>query len=340
MSVMTEPVTIDELLAGLNPQQRAAATHGDGPLLIVAGAGTGKTATLVHRVAWLIARGVDPARILLLTFTRRAAAEMLRRARPAAPPAGPARARRASGAARTTPSPPACCTATARPSGSVPDFTVHDRADSEDLMNVVRTELDLAKTDKRFPKKGTCMAIYSRCVNAREKLDDVLDEHFPWCRDWQDELKRLFDGYVDRKEAAGVLDYDDLLLFWHALLDSGERPTGRGRSGCQTAPRAARQTDQSPSRRIRATRSAGCSIACWSTSTRTPTRFRPKSSTRFRREGKGLTVVGDDAQSIYAFRAATVATSSISPSITRRHDRHAGAELPQHAADPRSHEPA
>ena len=72
--------TIDELLAGLNPQQREAATHGDGPLLIVAGAGTGKTATLVHRVAWLIAGGVDPGRILLLTFTRRAAAEMLRRA--------------------------------------------------------------------------------------------------------------------------------------------------------------------------------------------------------------------------------------------------------------------
>ena len=72
--------TIDELLADLNPQQREAATHGDRPLLIVAGAGTGKTATLVHRVAWLIAQGVDPGRILLLTFTRRAAAEMLRRA--------------------------------------------------------------------------------------------------------------------------------------------------------------------------------------------------------------------------------------------------------------------
>src|SRR5208283_4135823 len=77
---MTQPLTIEDLLQKLNPQQREAALHGDGPLLIVAGAGTGKTATLVHRVAWLIARGVDPARILLLTFTRRAAAEMLRRA--------------------------------------------------------------------------------------------------------------------------------------------------------------------------------------------------------------------------------------------------------------------
>ena len=87
------------------------------------------------------------------------------------------------------------------------------------MLNVVRTELNLAKTDKRFPKKGTCMAIYSRCVNAREKLDHALRHHFPWCQDWHDELKQLFDGYVDRKESAGVLDYDDLLLFWHALLD-------------------------------------------------------------------------------------------------------------------------
>ena len=76
---MTSSPSIDAVLARLNPQQRQAATHGEGPLLIVAGAGTGKTATLVHRVAWLIAQGVEPSRILLLTFTRRAAAEMLRR---------------------------------------------------------------------------------------------------------------------------------------------------------------------------------------------------------------------------------------------------------------------
>ena len=85
-------------------------------------------------------------------------------------------------------------------------------------MNVARTDLNLAKTDKRFPKKGTCMAIYSRCVNARQKLDHVLAHHFPWCQQWQDELKRLFDAYVDRKEAAGILDYDDLLLYWLALV--------------------------------------------------------------------------------------------------------------------------
>ena len=102
--------------------------------------------------------------------------------------------------------------------GLAGEFSIHDRTDSEDLLNVIRTELALAKTDKRFPRKGTCMAIYSRCVNAREKLEPVLKNHFPWCEDWAKELGKLFDVYVDHKEAAAVLDYDDLLLYWNALL--------------------------------------------------------------------------------------------------------------------------
>ena len=116
--------------------------------------------------------------------------------------------------------------------GLPPQFTIHDRSDAEDLLNVVRTELGLAKTDRRFPKKGTCMAIYSRCVSAREKLADVLQAHFPWCRQWEEELRRLLDGYVDRKEADAVLDYDDLLLYWR-------RPAGRSR-GRAGRPRAVR----------------------------------------------------------------------------------------------------
>ena len=113
--------------------------------------------------------------------------------------------------------------------GLPPEFTIHDRSDAEDLLNVVRTDLGLAKTDRRFPQKGTCMAIYSRCVNAREKLAEVLQSHFPWCRHWEDELRQFFDGYVDRKEAAAVLDYDDLLLYWQALLADPEAgPAVRG----------------------------------------------------------------------------------------------------------------
>ena len=298
---MTQPQTIDDLLARLNPQQREAATHGDSPLLIVAGAGTGKTATLVHRVAWLIARGVDPGRILLLTFTRRAAAEMLRRVENMlrdlsverthlAPRDETHLAERDEYAGRPRFQAArlwggtfhAVATRLLRRYGKAiglpPGFTIHDRADAEDLMNVVRTELGLAKTDKRFPKKGTCMDIYSRCVNAREKLEHALPRHFPWCLEWGDDLKRLFTGYVDRKEACGVLDYDDLLLYWHGLLED------------ETAgPAVRKQFDCVLVDEYQDTNALQAEIVY-----------------HLSPDGRGVTVVGDDAQSIYSFRAATV----------------------------------
>jgi DNA helicase-2/ATP-dependent DNA helicase PcrA len=289
---MSGVVAIDELLADLNAQQRTAATHDDQPLLIVAGAGTGKTATLVHRVAWLIARGIDPGRILLLTFTRRAAADMLRRAENLLRQLGrPATTRVWGGTYHAIAS--RLLHRYGKAVGLPPTFTVHDRTDSEDLLNVVRTELNLAKTDKRFPKKGTCMAIYSRCVNAREKLDEVLRDHFPWCKDWQDELKQLFDGYVDRKELGGVLDYDDLLLYWHALLSGSEE--------------ASTKEDSPPSREAApgdvVRRLFDCILVDEYQDTNT---LQAEILYGLSPEGKGLTVVGDDAQSIYAFRAATV----------------------------------
>jgi DNA helicase-2/ATP-dependent DNA helicase PcrA len=274
---MQHASSIDDSLARLNPEQRRAATHGDGPLLIVAGAGTGKTATLVHRVAWLVAKGVDPGRILLLTFTRRASAEMLRRAENLLRHVGPLRVGRIWGGTFH-----AVATRLLRRWGKAvglpPEFAIHDRPDSEDLMNVVRSGLGLAKTDKRFPKKGTCMDIYSRCVNARQKLDHALRDHFPWCLDWAEELKQLFDAYVDRKESAGILDYDDLLLYWHALLaDAKAGPAVRGLFDCVLVDEY-QDTNALQSEIIYLLSPAG----------------------------KGLTVVGDDAQSIYSFRAATV----------------------------------
>ncbi len=288
---MGQESAIDEVLSKLNPQQRKAAQHGQGPLLIVAGAGTGKTATLVHRVAWLIAEGTDPSRILLLTFTRRAAAEMLRRVDGILRQL--AQAQRNGGRAdanferlRSTRvwggTFHAIATRLLRRHGKAiglpPQFSIHDRADSEDLLNVVRTELQLAKTDKRFPKKATCMAIYSRCVNARRKLPDVLENSFPWCEEWGDELKRLFNGYVDRKESAGVLDYDDLLLYWHALV-----------ADPKTAEVVRKQFD--------------CLLVDEYQDTNT---LQSEILHGLSPDGKGLTVVGDDAQSIYSFRAATV----------------------------------
>jgi DNA helicase-2/ATP-dependent DNA helicase PcrA len=292
---------IETILARLNPQQREAAQHGDGPLLIVAGAGTGKTATLVHRVAWLIAQGVEPGRILLLTFTRRASAEMLRRvdvllrqlASPGRQPGdsddeepNPRANARGSPSLRSTRvwggTFHAVATRLLRRYGKAiglpSEFGVHDRTDSEDLLNVVRTDLNLAKTDKRFPKKGTCMDIYSRCVNSREKLGHVLKTRFPWCQEWEEELKRLFDAYVDRKEATALLDYDDLLLYWHGLL--AEPKTG------------------DTIRRL-----FDCVLVDEYQDTNT---LQAEILYALSPEGKGLTVVGDDAQSIYAFRAATV----------------------------------
>ncbi|MGD0656183.1 MAG: ATP-dependent helicase [Thermoguttaceae bacterium] len=281
---MARPSKIETLLARLNPQQREAATHGDGPLLIVAGAGTGKTATLVHRVAWLIANGRDPGRILLLTFTRRAAAEMLRRAdtllrqlAASDKSLSEIKISRVWGGTFH-----AIATRLLRRYGKSiglpPEFTVHDRTDSEDLMNVVRTELNLAKTDKRFPKKGTCMAIYSRSVNARQKLDKILTATFPWCKQWSEELKRLFQAYIDRKEAGGIMDYDDLLLYWQALL-----------------------ADQHTGEAIR--KMFDCVLVDEYQDTNA---LQAEIIYLLSPKGKDLTVVGDDAQSIYAFRAATV----------------------------------
>ena len=230
-------------------------------------------------------QGTDPGRILLLTFTRRAAAEMIRRVdsvlrKLAVRPKGGAAAR-----------PPIAriwsgtfhAVATrllrryAKSVGLGNDFTIHDRADSEDLLNVARSELGLAKTGKRFPKKGTCLDIYSRCVNARQKLDLVLADRFPWCVEWAEELGKLFDAYVDRKETASILDYDDLLVYWHALLSAKTGDPVREQFDCVLV-------DEYQDTNI----------------------LQAEILRQLRPEGKGLTVVGDDAQSIYSFRAATV----------------------------------
>ena len=278
---------IGTILAELNEPQRQAVLHGEEPLLIVAGAGTGKTATLAHRVAYKIATGTDPGRILLLTFTRRAAGEMLRRVD------GILRRleaeSRRSETQRTPPSGKvwggtfhAIATRLlrlhGRSIGLEPSFTILDRGDAEDLMGVLRTELGLAKSDRRFPLKGTCMDIYSRCVNAREPVDETVETHFPWCRDEIDDLRRLFAAFVDQKAAQSVLDYDDLLLFWHGLL-----------------------TDERAARSIRSR--FDCVLVDEYQDTN---RLQAEVLQMLCPGGRNLTAVGDDAQAIYSFRAATV----------------------------------
>ena len=200
---------IDALLEGLNPAQRSAATFGIGaeegpvpPLLIAAGAGTGKTKTLAHPVARLILGGADPRRLLLLTFTRRAALEMTRRAQQIL--VASQRGRTAGGAEAALLPWSGTFHSIAnrllrRHAATLsldPAFTVLDRADSADLMDLVRSDIGLARTRSRFPKKGTCLAIYSYSVNSGCPLEETLADSFPWCDEWEAELKRLFAAYV------------------------------------------------------------------------------------------------------------------------------------------------
>jgi ATP-dependent DNA helicase UvrD/PcrA len=162
--------------------------------------------------------------------------------------------------------------------GLDPAFTIHDREDSADLMNLVRHELGFSNTERRFPAKGTCLAIYSRCVNAEMPLPDVLNKFFPWCADWGNELKQLFSAYVEAKQAQNVLDYDDLLLCWAQMM-----------SDPVVAEEVGTRFDYVLVDEYQDTNRLQSSILLG---------LKPS--------GKGLTVVGDDAQSIYSFRAASV----------------------------------
>ena len=191
---------MEKWLDRLNPQQRAAVTHGDGPLLIVAGAGTGKTNTLAYRVSYLVSQKIPPEKILLLTFTRRAAEEMLKRATSVGAVDGSLTRRVWGGTFHSIAN--RLLRIYAQSAGLSPDFTIMDRSDAEDYLNVIRNELSLSTKDRRFPRKSTCLAIYSRRVNGNEDLETVLKQDFPWCAAWLAELNLLFREYVAAKAEA------------------------------------------------------------------------------------------------------------------------------------------
>jgi DNA helicase-2/ATP-dependent DNA helicase PcrA len=270
----------------LNPAQRAAVEHGAGsaagPLLVIAGAGSGKTNTLAHRVAHLIVHGADPRRILLMTFSRRAAADMTRRVdRIAREVLGEKAGVLADGLAwaGTFHSVGARLLRDhALEVGLDPAFTIHDREDAADLMNLVRHERGLSKTETRFPAKGTCLAIYSRAVNAQLPLEQVLGKAFPWCIGWAEELKGLFGDYVEAKQAGNVLDFDDLLLYWAQMAAEPALAAAMGERFDHILVDEYQDTN----------------------------RLQASILTALKPDGRGLTVVGDDAQSIYSFRAAEI----------------------------------
>jgi len=265
----------------LNPEQQRAVEHSGGPLLIIAGAGTGKTKTLVHRVARLIDRGVPPGRILLLTFTRRAAAEMLHRVDLLLQEQGKKNAsinhRNIWGGTFH-----AVATRLLRMYGlaiNLPrDFTILDRGDSEDLIGTIRAGMGLDKAAMKFPKKGTCMTVYSLHVNSRTPVDELVAQRYPWLKSHVKDLKKVFEAYEKRKLAASTLDYDDLLMFWLKLLENKE-----------AAEKIVGRFDHVLVDEYQDTNIVQSDIL---------KRLCPR--------GHGLTVVGDDAQSIYSFRAATI----------------------------------
>ena len=264
-----------DILDGLNEQQRRAATHEAGPLLVLAGAGTGKTRTLVARAAWLRdTQGMQANRILLLTFTRRAAGDMLARA--------------ASGASSTGGSSGRICGGTfhaiahkiirqhAESFSLPPQFTILDQSDAAEVLDVLRPDHGLAEGGQRSPRAATCADIYTRCVNTGRPVSEVVTASFPWCVPFTAELASLFRAYTARKRGRHLLDFDDLLLLWQAALaDAAAGPVLRGMFDAVLVDEYQDvNTVQASIVRL----------------------LQP--------DGKQLTCVGDDAQAIYGFRGA------------------------------------
>ena len=256
----------------LNHAQYQAATTVEGPLLIIAGAGTGKTRTLVYRVAHLIDIGVDPRSILLLTFTRRAAEEMLRRAsllidNRCTQVAGGTFHSFANLVLRQF----------GRRDGLSPSFTIMDRSDSEDAIQLLRTEMGLNSKDRRFPRKQTVAEIFSMAVNKQTTVPDLLEREYPHLYDSLEELLRLYERYVDYKTTKALLDYDDLLTKLKGLLSNQEEIRRRLSQIYQFIMVDEYQdTNYLQARIIRLLAATHNNVA----------------------------VVGDDAQSIYSFRGA------------------------------------
>jgi DNA helicase-2/ATP-dependent DNA helicase PcrA len=257
-----------------------------GPMLILAGAGTGKTNTLAHRAAHLVLNGVDPARILMLTFTRRAAQEMIRRTQAivAAALAEQGKVGDRSVVSRLAWSGTFHSVGNrilrlyAKYLGLKPNFTVLDRGDAADLMDVIRHEFGFSAKEKRFPRKDACLAIYGYRVNTRLPLKQTLAEQYPWCTEWEPDLTRMYREYVGRKQKHNVLDLDDLLLYWHVMMQTPALAQSLAKNFDHVLVDEYQDTSTLQGEIIQA--------------------LKP--------DGRGVTVVGDDAQAIYSFRAAAV----------------------------------
>lgn len=269
--------------AALNAQQLAAVTAGEGPALVIAGAGSGKTRTLVYRVAYLIDSGIDPSHILLLTFTRKSSQEMLERAGELI---GVRSERVRGGTFHSVAN--MLLRRYGRPIGLEPGFTILDRGDAEDLIALVRVQLGLNEKDKRFPRKGTIAEMFSKSENTLRPLDEIVVEEFNHFADHLDALGQLQQGYRASKRQRQLVDYDDLLVLLRQLLMNDESV----RRTISALYRYILVDEYQDTNRLQADI------------------IRHLASTH-----RNVMVVGDDSQSIYAFRGATFKNIMEFPSL-------------------------
>ncbi len=258
----------------LNPAQYEAVTSVSGPHLIIAGAGTGKTRTIVFRVSYLVELGVRPESILLLTFTRKAAQEMLRRATSILD----SRCEKVAGGTfhsfanmilrRYAPL-----------VGFDPAFTILDQSDAEDVVNLLRTQIRLDKRKRRFPKKQLLFTLFSRSVNTQETLKDILTEDYPQYLQELETIQLLHDRYNEYKRQYNLMDYDDLLVHLKTLLEKNKKVCDE----LADRYKYIMVDEYQDTNRIQA------DIADFLAS-----------------KHRNLMVVGDDSQSIYSFRGATI----------------------------------
>jgi len=261
----------------LNDRQRSAVEHHGSPLLVVAGAGSGKTGVLAHRVASLLRSGVAPERICLLTFSRRAAHELLARAGRFSDAGAAGRVWGGTFHAVAN----RVLRLLGRRMGLDPGFSILDGADVMEVFGLVRHDLGFdhnagGDRRRRFPRASTLAAIYDRVANTGRPLTVVLDRWFPWCAPDVEAIRAVFVGYAARKRERQLLDYDDLLLCWRAMGAVPDLLCGL--------------FDQVLVDEYQDTNAVQADILA-----------------ALCPGGLGLTVVGDDAQAIYGFRAATSA---------------------------------
>lgn len=270
-------------LANLNKQQSKAVLHGRNypkmihkPLLVIAGAGCGKTRVIAARVAQLLLSGIDPNRILLLTFTNRAAQEMVERVNEVADKTLGGEELRWAGTFHSVAV--KLLRKYGREIGLLPSFTILDRSDAEQLMAGAREQLGLSARNSMFPDKEQCLSIYSMWINSASALKRVLRKRFASCRLWQRELERLFNAYDAAKRRQNVVDFDDMLGLWRKLLEDPKRAREIGSLFDHVLVDEYQDTN----------------------------RLQANILLALKPDGRGITVVGDDAQSIYSFRAAAM----------------------------------